>query len=762
MSLRTALSALVFALFAAASPAAQLGLPQQIVPQPFGVNIHFVQPNESEVDALADIGYRIIRMDFAWGGTERRRGEYDFSGYDKLVESMGKRNIRCLFILDYGNRLYDNGEAPRSDESRAAFAKWAAAAAKHYAGKGIIWELWNEPNLAQFWKPTPSAEDYAKLAHAVIDAVRAADPHAYIIGPATSTFPWAFFDALAERGVLAKFDAISVHPYRQQPPETASNDYNRLRLLLHRASPNKPLPIISGEWGYSTAWGGMTEEKQAQYIVRQWLFNISQDIPISIWYDWKDDGPDPKEPEHHFGSVYRDLKPKPSAIAARALASRGSAHQFVRRLATGNPDDYLLVFSSRGCSALYAWTVGKPHRVLLPPKGLATQLWGWDGNPITAQVESNQLCVDLDNHARYYDFREPLVPTAGWWSPNFAAPVVRAGNATVTVRLTQNLFTTEEGEFRVEADGQVLGSLKTKLKTAEPRELAIPLRFTDRSRATIPATIRLIKDGKADPWQTASITLLIANSLTARLSPARGEANILIDNPSGDAISGKLTVFGDDTQATGELSVKQGAKQSIVRIAADLSKPVRVEATDPAGNILFRIAPTRWAPIKLDPSQSWRSWVEGNKDVAGSAGISISDPPNLPVSEIGQALQLDYRFSKGWKYACIAPPDSLTRIEDKPKELGMWLYGDASGNTLRTRFKDTTGQTFQATFGPIDFTGWKWITIPMNGTEHHWGGANDGVIHYPIRFDAMVLVDGVPLKVDQPLRLYIAAPALRY
>ncbi len=56
-------------------------------------------------------------------------------------------NIRIVFILDYGNDLYGGGNAHHFDAGRAAFARFAAAAARHYRGKGIIWEIWNEPNL---------------------------------------------------------------------------------------------------------------------------------------------------------------------------------------------------------------------------------------------------------------------------------------------------------------------------------------------------------------------------------------------------------------------------------------------------------------------------------------------------------------------------------------------------------------------------------------------------------------------------------------
>jgi polysaccharide biosynthesis protein PslG len=231
-------------------------LPGPTIPDGFGVNIHFTDAEPGELEALAASGNRFVRMDLAWQGVEREKGEYDFARYDRLVADMSRLKIRILFILDYAHRLYDDGLPPRTAEGRLAFARFAAAAAKRYAGKGILWEIWNEPNIKQFWKPQPNAADYCKLALVTIDAMREADPRAFIVGPASSTFPWEFFEVMGEQGVFKKLDAVSVHPYRQANPETAEQDYARLRLLLHKYLPEKRLPILSGEWDFRRRGAG--------------------------------------------------------------------------------------------------------------------------------------------------------------------------------------------------------------------------------------------------------------------------------------------------------------------------------------------------------------------------------------------------------------------------------------------------------------------------------------------------------------------------
>src|SRR5689334_19673408 len=159
------LTGIVVCALATCAAAADRALPRPgVVPDGLGVNIHFTDPRPGEMEMLAAAGFRFVRMDFGWQATERAKGEYDFAPYERLLSSLDKHHIRAVFILYYSHRLYDDGLSPHTDDGRAAFARWAAAAAKHFQGRGVLWEIWNEPNIKQFWKPQPSAEDYAKLA----------------------------------------------------------------------------------------------------------------------------------------------------------------------------------------------------------------------------------------------------------------------------------------------------------------------------------------------------------------------------------------------------------------------------------------------------------------------------------------------------------------------------------------------------------------------------------------------------------------------
>ncbi len=510
-------------------------LPGPDVPAGLGVNIHFTRPQRGEMRMLAATGLKWVRMDFRWSRTERTRGHYNFSGYDRLLAALRHYRMRALLILDYGNPLYNHGRPPTTPTSQRAFTRWVAAAMRHFAGQGIVWEMWNEPNgsywqtnyyeggrgkhwhtfrvdladLASHWggakdgvihwpithlgfgvektnhssgkvefssvsiKTQPSARkntskwrnlrlftmrrrwvfsngpefpgakgsfkvgtddgtpvgilaydffsggnyvealghvslnrfdemrykvkaggnhsfllrmidssnqtfqvvlpgpgpSYAKLALAVGKTIRAVMPRELYIGPAAVGIDLGFLQKCFQAGTLKYWNAVSVHPYRRTVPETVISGYTRLRKLIATyAPPTRHIPIISSEWGYSTVWMKGNAARQGKYLAREFLTNLMCHIPISIWYDWRNDGNNPKPQEGHFGMVkykYHPHRhwvytPKPAFFACRTLTHLLSGFQFDRRLDMKNPNDFILVFTRGKQRRWVAWSVVKP------------------------------------------------------------------------------------------------------------------------------------------------------------------------------------------------------------------------------------------------------------------------------------------------------------------------------------------------------------------------------------------------------------------
>src|SRR6202034_148524 len=102
-------------------------------------------------------GFSRVRMDLGWQGVETTKGVYDFSAFDALVSALASRGLVLHLILDYFNALYPTSADPGYLTTTVpAFAAVSKAAAAHFAGKNVTFEVWNEEN-GGFWDPSANA-----------------------------------------------------------------------------------------------------------------------------------------------------------------------------------------------------------------------------------------------------------------------------------------------------------------------------------------------------------------------------------------------------------------------------------------------------------------------------------------------------------------------------------------------------------------------------------------------------------------------------
>ena len=364
-----------------------------MLPISWGFNIHHRRmPAEQLPPALKQVaaGSRVVRDDFNWAAVEKVAGVYDFSNYDSLHEKLRNLHMRPYYILDYGNAALGcdfrgKAQQPHSKQCIQMFTQFAITAIKRYAARWrpeelpVIWELWNEPNTKAFWggtSPYGNATEYASLAFSMRDAREASgllnSSSHLLIGPAvagfgTSNATWEFLDALSSTGALSTFDALSVHAYRSGPPEGVLDDYNRLRFLV--GGRGASMPIISGEWGWTTCEASPNatncpracvadEGTQAKWLARQWLINTLAAVNVSIFYDYVEDCGDASDRECRFGVTRQPFlnnsiphQPKPAFRTAVTLQQHLGGREFHGRLPTSSPFVYVLAFSGRHLAA---------------------------------------------------------------------------------------------------------------------------------------------------------------------------------------------------------------------------------------------------------------------------------------------------------------------------------------------------------------------------------------------------------------------------
>jgi hypothetical protein len=235
----------------------------------FGMNAQLLQPFPTvgrnsdlarHTRSLASLTVKFARADLDWRIIEPNppiegRHRYAWKTTDAWVEALARNGIRWQ-VTGKGGPTPDWARDPR-DEARGCtfvappadpkdFAALMAAVARRYGPHGAFWkahpelrrrairqyEVWNEPNFANFWCPRPDPERYGRLYAASRAAIRHADRDAQVLFGGLAAFRASSrlagqmpADEFLERAVAAmparrrKVDAVAVHPYGQTPAE---------------------------------------------------------------------------------------------------------------------------------------------------------------------------------------------------------------------------------------------------------------------------------------------------------------------------------------------------------------------------------------------------------------------------------------------------------------------------------------------------------------------------------------------------------------
>ncbi|MCV7012269.1 cellulase family glycosylhydrolase [Mycolicibacterium madagascariense] len=285
---------------------------------------------DKTLDELQATGVNTIRVLVPWAGVEPMPGVYDWSKVDAIVNAAASRNMAVLGVLNstpyyatQSGTLPISG-APADPSQYADFAKLAAT---RYAGKISAYEIWNEPNSAQYFQTAgDAAAAYTALLKAGYTAIKAADPNAQVVGGVVGSVvdfgnitinPVTFIKNLYADGAEGYFDALSFHPYhfttpfseQSGIPNTPLEQLIAIRqLMIDNGDSN--LRIWATEYGLPSAIGG--EAQQAQFVsdfLNAWS-KLSYAGPSFI-YTTQDRPAGAADPEGTFGIFRIDWSAKP-------------------------------------------------------------------------------------------------------------------------------------------------------------------------------------------------------------------------------------------------------------------------------------------------------------------------------------------------------------------------------------------------------------------------------------------------------------------
>ncbi len=309
-----------------------------------GTTTHFGQnkgvPGQN-LDMARQAGIISIRDEVSWRSVEQRKGELKIpDSFGKYLDEAVKRGIQPLIILDYGNRFYDEGSYPASDEAIEGYARYCEAIVRYAGDRAKLFQVWNEwdggcgMNRERFGRGT--AEGYMKVLKTVYPRLKKIAPEATIISNSVCTGE-KFLEDTFKLGVLDSCDAIGFHTYNysrgySDPVENWLERMKNLRVLIHKYNNGKDKPVCITEMGWPNhlSASGSTEAESAIKLAKLYLYARTLPFVKGVWwYDLQDDGWDARYIQHNFGLLRADLTPKSPYYAMKSLSKRVSQGKFL-------------------------------------------------------------------------------------------------------------------------------------------------------------------------------------------------------------------------------------------------------------------------------------------------------------------------------------------------------------------------------------------------------------------------------------------------
>lgn len=389
-----------------------------------GISTHGV--SDREIGLIESSGFRVVRIDMRWERVEIQPGRYDWTYYIELAEKLQSHGLRPLFVLSYGNRIYSPllesvagarypVAPPVENAARIAFAKWAAAAAVTFSTYNPIWEIWNEPDTTGFWYPRPDPGRYAQLARSACVAMRKRAPGSTIVAPGAAKAPTLlersppFLRFFLNSDAAKCVDAISIHSYlhRREIGHMDTRVGDVRRLIQSAMGSRNAKEVFVTEAGLSS-WRGTSELDQAIYAVKTFTLSAASAVPLTVWYDWRDDGVIESDVQHHFGLVRNNGKPKLALQSFQFMAQYIGKSKFVCRAKNNNRLE-VLVFSEKGQSGVaraIMWSKSSIFPIQWrPPMGSNKifDLWGSEIRPMNGQIYITEEPIYAELNSAYRD-----------------------------------------------------------------------------------------------------------------------------------------------------------------------------------------------------------------------------------------------------------------------------------------------------------------------------------------------------------------------
>jgi hypothetical protein len=288
--------------------------------------------------AIRNVGASWVRVVIQWHKLEWTRGVYEWGAFDNAIDAALANHLNVLVLITGpaplwaqppGTEITANGNPPADP---ATFGNITRIVAERYKKSVRNWEIWNEPNVPEYFVPV-DVPRYAALLRAAYASIHAVQPDANVMSGGLSSNwhgvePADFVRQLYDAGAGDSFDSVGMHPYTfpyaitEDPAGRGASIMNIYNVMSSHGQSNKKIWLT--EYGQATGTNpaAVSEQRQAEILVD--FLNRASGLSFlgpSFLFTTKDLSSDPGNLDFNFGLYRMDKTPKPAVAAIQALNS---------------------------------------------------------------------------------------------------------------------------------------------------------------------------------------------------------------------------------------------------------------------------------------------------------------------------------------------------------------------------------------------------------------------------------------------------------
>lgn len=235
-----------------------------------------------------------------WYDVEPENDKWNWDTLNFYVDFIKSSDASAEIVYTLGQTPYWVSENPNDTSCKYAhreagschppknmdeWAEYVAEVARMYKGKIQYYELWNEPNLNEFFKG--DTNKLLKMAEAADKALQSVDPNLKLIAPGFTQFGYNWLNDFLAGGGDKWVDMYSFHYYfSDYNPDKAAALASNIRDLLDSYQVNKPLYLTEG-----SAWrsAGFSNDKAMGAVAKLYLQTWVNQVSSVGWYMWDED-----------------------------------------------------------------------------------------------------------------------------------------------------------------------------------------------------------------------------------------------------------------------------------------------------------------------------------------------------------------------------------------------------------------------------------------------------------------------------------------